>query len=90
LGKLIYFKYPATKSIGKDSKMAVATTKAQEIEEFLTELTGRNRVDCVSKNICTTCGGDASTFTDALSEKEFTISGMCQVCQDDIFGTGEE
>ena len=29
-------------------------------------------------------------FTDALSVKEFSISGLCQVCQDEFFGTGED
>lgn len=32
---------------------------------------------------------DASTFRDDLSRKEYTISGLCQECQDDIFGRGE-
>ena len=27
-----------------------------------------------------------SDFRDGLSRKEFTISGMCQACQDDVFG----
>ena len=26
-------------------------------------------------------------FLDELSEKEFKISGLCQSCQDDVFGT---
>lgn len=26
-------------------------------------------------------------FRDKLSAKEYTISGMCQDCQDDVFGT---
>lgn len=29
---------------------------------------------------------DASSFRDALSAKEYRISGMCQSCQDSIFG----
>jgi hypothetical protein len=29
---------------------------------------------------------DASTFRDALSAKEYTITGMCQGCQDSFFG----
>lgn len=37
---------------------------------------------------CPMCGTpiDATTFKDDLSLKEFSISGMCQACQDDIFG----
>lgn len=28
----------------------------------------------------------ASSFRDSLSEKEYTISGLCQDCQDKVFG----
>lgn len=31
------------------------------------------------------CGGPATEFTDELSKKEYTISGLCQECQDAIF-----
>jgi len=38
--------------------------------------------------LCTTCGKPIkeNEFRDKLSEKEFGISGMCQVCQDEVFG----
>ena len=32
------------------------------------------------------CGGPVRGFTDALSEREFQISGLFQSCQDFIFG----
>jgi len=37
---------------------------------------------------CATCGKEikAKDFKDDLSKKEYGISGMCQKCQDDIFG----
>lgn len=37
---------------------------------------------------CATCGIEMKDqkFRDALSQKEFEISGMCQVCQDETFG----
>lgn len=37
---------------------------------------------------CPICGKliDKQEFRDALSLKEFTISGLCQKCQDGIFG----
>lgn len=34
---------------------------------------------------CAICSGPAETFRDALSVKEYTLSRMCQTCQDDIF-----
>jgi len=45
------------------------------------------------KEGCATCGsktGDTSDFRDALSKKEYSISGMCQECQDSVFSIGEE
>jgi len=38
------------------------------------------------KGLCPTCGEPTGAFTDALSYKEFLISGMCQECQDSVFG----
>lgn len=35
--------------------------------------------------VCVTCGGPAVDFEDDLSRRENEISGMCQVCQDDVF-----
>lgn len=35
---------------------------------------------------CPICEGDAGEFRDLLSRREFTISGMCQKCQDSVFG----
>jgi hypothetical protein len=35
---------------------------------------------------CQTCGEKAPlVFKDYMSKKEFAISGMCQICQDQIF-----
>lgn len=33
------------------------------------------------------CGIDVGGFRDALSLKEYEQSGMCQKCQDEVFGT---
>jgi len=39
---------------------------------------------------CVVCGGDASTFKDDISAKEYTISGLCQECQDEAFEEEED
>lgn len=36
-------------------------------------------------NICPSCRGSASKFRDELSKKEYSISGLCQSCQDKVF-----
>ena len=63
-----------------------ATNKSQIIENLLTDLTGVSRVGAVAEASCVTCSGEASQFRDSLSKKEYTISGMCQTCQDSVFG----
>ncbi len=63
-----------------------ATFKHQGIEQMLSNLTGVSRKGAVAEASCATCKGEASSFRDEVSEKEYTISGMCQTCQDDIFG----
>ena len=35
---------------------------------------------------CPTCGGEISEFRNAASRREFGISGLCQECQDSVFG----
>lgn len=42
----------------------------------------------IASNCCPICGKSIveSEFRDALSVREYEISGMCQKCQDDIFG----
>ena len=42
-----------------------------------------------SEGVCPTCNaplkGDSSEFRDDISRGEYTISGMCQQCQDEVF-----
>jgi len=44
-------------------------------------------------HLCPCCGCDVNkeAFRDDISRREFEISGMCQQCQDSVFGIiGEE
>lgn len=42
----------------------------------------------IKVGVCATCSNEIHMehFRDALSVKEYSISGMCQECQDSIFG----
>ena len=60
--------------------------KAPAIDNLLTSMFGVDRKESITNDKCVMCGGDASQFRDALSRKEFSISGMCQKCQDKVFG----
>ena len=63
-----------------------ATQKDPAIDALLTLLTGYSRQEAIEEGVCATCGEEASKFHDEASKKEYTISGMCQSCQDDVFG----
>lgn len=62
--------------------------KTPEMEKALDDISlaffGRGRRD----GVCVTCGSTKiapEDFRDMLSQKEYTISFMCQECQDSVF-----
>jgi len=65
-------------------------TKTDQMNAALDLLTqqmfGRTRSSAMASGICVTCGKDVTEFRNKISEKEWTISGMCQNCQDSTFG----
>lgn len=63
-------------------------TKSPGIAAFLENLAGRttalNNQTCVRPPIG--CGKPVGEFSDGLSAQEYQISGLCQQCQDGVFG----
>ena len=66
--------------------MAIATIKSPAINAFIGERYNIDRVETIHKDICVMCKKEANNFKDELSKKEYRISGMCQKCQNNIFG----
>ena len=67
--------------------------KTPQMDSALTYLFGVDRHKTISDGECISCdatGLIASSFSDDLSRKEYSISGMCQPCQDELFGDGDE
>ena len=64
-------------------------SKSAKMEKTLDDLAeatfGRTRSESLEKQICVMCGEEATKFKNALSAKEYGISGMCQKCQDKVF-----
>ena len=62
--------------------------KSPQITKLLEETTGRSTA--ISEQRCANppfgCGKKILEFKDRLSEKEYTISSLCQECQDKVFG----
>jgi hypothetical protein len=72
-----------------------ATYKDPELMALINSLIPKfiTREDAIAEGVCVLChteGIEISSFTDDLSVKEYQISGMCQVCQDNIWEVIEE
>ena len=63
--------------------------KSPEMNSFL-ESIAPGRQDSIRDNRCVFCKNPASDFRDSLSRKEFSISGLCQGCQDSVFGVDKD
>lgn len=70
--------------------MAIPSVKSEAMERAFTEITGVDRRQVIRDNVCGLCGGPAEKFRDKVSRKEYTISGLCQECQDETFGAGSQ
>ena len=64
--------------------------KSPAVEAELTRLFGFDRRNHIKLAQCVPppigCGKPVNGFRDPLSAREFAISGLCQECQDSVFG----
>jgi len=63
--------------------------KSPEYENFLTKALGFDRREIIKAGMCAPkpfgCGEPIGDFHDEMSAREYTISGLCQTCQDSVF-----
>ena len=59
--------------------------KSQSVEDHLNKLSNCDRTEKIKSSACVTCDTPDVMFTDTISETEYTISGMCQTCQNNFF-----
>lgn len=66
--------------------MTEFTPKHEAITDVMELVTGKPRIDgeCVFDSDGE--GEHSLEFTDELSRREYSISGMCQTCQNGVFG----
>ncbi len=80
-------------SLDKAAFLWYIITMMNELDTFKEEtafkLFGRSREIAREGGQCVKCGEFNLEFRDELSRKEYGISGLCQGCQDGIFGTEE-
>lgn len=46
-------------------------------------------LQAIAEHKCPLCKGAITEFRDEVSKREYKISGMCQKCQDEIWGVKE-
>ena len=64
---------------------------AQMNDNIMRQMGFDKEVEDVHNGICPSCKNqiNSAEFRDELSKREFKISGLCQKCQDEIFGTDD-
>jgi hypothetical protein len=69
---------------------APKATQIEDLLEAISQVLGTPRSVAFRDLRCVMCGGQASTFKSELCAREYSLSGMCQVCQDGFFDGPEE
>jgi len=64
--------------------------KSPAIELFIANAMGKSRITTIENGLCMTCDGKAEEFRNDIDRKEYAISGMCQACQDRVFGVPDD
>jgi len=64
----------------------ISEERIQELAKRPIALLEPNFIEKLRKGICTTCQTKIEGFNNEISLKEYRISGMCQSCQDSVFG----
>lgn len=68
--------------------------KTEEIKAALDGLSklvwGRSLSESLDAGICVICGNPKGEFKDKMCEVEYTLTGMCQACQDNFYDSLEE
>lgn len=59
--------------------------KSQPIKDLI-EAVFPGTLAAVASGKCPVCKNTIGEFRDSLSKREYEISGLCQNCQDEIFG----
>lgn len=60
--------------------------KSPKVRRLMDELVGGSTEKSILENYCVLCREKVEEFKDELSAREFAISGLCQKCQDEVFG----
>jgi hypothetical protein len=72
-----------------DEKHPTLTNLLNMVSSTIAESRGQgmSRTAALAQNKCASCGGDATTFRNDASRREYPLTAWCQKCQDNFFGT---
>ena len=56
------------------------------VDEYAKKAFGISKSDAEAQDICPGCKKPITPFRNELSMKEHRLSGLCQECQDGVFG----
>ena len=58
------------------------------LDNFTKDQFGKSKTDAEAEKVCVFCGKPIKMedFRNEISRREYGISGICQKCQDDVFG----
>ena len=83
LSAFVYF-------VSVDSKLNEVNMNVPQIRENLAfDIFGRSLKRSLATAVCVCCKQEAASFKDELSKREYGISGLCQKCQDEVFGSSD-
>lgn len=60
--------------------------RSNDVDGFAKKIFGVTKTEALGRRVCVSCGKRVVSFRDAISAKEYFISGLCQECQDRVFG----
>lgn len=66
----------------------IPTDKSEDLDDMFTRIYGVDRRKSITGKSCISCGDVVTeeSFRDDISLREYHISGLCQKCQDTVFG----
>tara|TARA_R110000803_G_scaffold94110_9_gene161625 strand:- start:3579 stop:3797 length:219 start_codon:yes stop_codon:yes gene_type:complete len=71
--------------MNKQNETTKSPAMVKALDAMSKQAFGISRTEAKEGATCVFCKKSADKFTDKLSKTEYGISGLCQVCQDEVF-----
>ena len=78
------------KAVKTDLYEGKSSTMKNVLDSTAQAVFGMTLKEALEKGVCVKCKQKAEEFRDPPSEKEYKLSGLCQGCQNEFFGSESE